>query len=512
MQILERLMDFLKKLIKRKPVPKKRITKNIKKVIGLSLMAIFPTLSFAGDFTSVYQLNNYNSVGINKYGFNTSYEPNGYSGCVIGMAQYSALCGNGFNGNSGAMGGLSFRFDEYNYPGNQEIKVYIPEGALATSIVASLPQGTVAAAAIRLDSPPIRTSVGEYEYAAARQDSKNILSRILSGEEVITTHDGGGTFSVLSESNGAISYVSSNRGETLSSGHWVYIRLFTNEKLYQFSGTTMVDMKKYIAGYDKMAFDNKGDPVYYNYSNNGGNNQGNTGPSTPPLIEDNSITSLSISTNTLSVSDTKTFVKVSTNPKDNARNCLLVNSSLNEIYYTSNIYQNEYNDYGFSLSYTAQQYFDTNGNADFYVFCNRNHYAKITLAGKSSFYVTDDNADKRKVTKLSFPFIETNYYYYNVYILAYSKQFPSYFAFKDSNNNWAVYQSDNIKPYKTYVSNGDTIDVDLRGNASVLSDFGFELYAFYIPSDASIFSAMKFIGNQNGYLSANGINSLYKFK
>lgn len=216
----------------------------------------------AGNFKSIYSVASSSiptSSGIVLLGgsFKNMYAPTGVSGCSIGIPELSSFC---VNSGSSAYGGLSFGFNGYSYPTDlNEIKIYLPPGTLRFSLVASLPQSTIAAAALRIDAVPTRIaplSSAEYSsYQATAQDDV-LLKQLLAGNEVIRTHDGGGTYAI------AGGYVNGmNFKEATTVGHWLYIRFINPVDLYQVMGSVMVNNTAYQAGYSSIQWDANGDPV-----------------------------------------------------------------------------------------------------------------------------------------------------------------------------------------------------------------------------------------------------------
>lgn len=142
-----------------------------------------------------------------------------------------------------------FTFPGYSYEGGNQLKIYIPEGTRRLTIVASLPQGTPASAAMRLDTPPTEDILTDY-------NNEQIFSMLLSGQEIMTRHDGGGTFTIAWGYTGG-SIASS---QPTTKGHWLYIRFVDFPALYQFTGQLYVDSQAYAAGQRKVQLLN-GEPV-----------------------------------------------------------------------------------------------------------------------------------------------------------------------------------------------------------------------------------------------------------
>lgn len=202
--------------------------------------------------------------------FQNLYAPTGVSGCSIGVTSLKSLC------SQPGYGALQLQFPGYSFPPNaNEVKVYIPAGTMRFTMVASMPQGTIAAAALRMDTAPTRVAeLSNAEYSAAQSTMKydTIFSRLLAGSEVIQTHDGGGTFTIAwGYANG------SNSQYVTPTGHWLYIRFINYVDLYQVMASTLVNLTAYQTGYSSIQWDGNGDPL-----ESGSSNSGN-GTTTPPV-------------------------------------------------------------------------------------------------------------------------------------------------------------------------------------------------------------------------------------
>lgn len=143
-----------------------------------------------------------------------------------------------------------FVFPGYTYNGSNQLKIYIPEGTRRLTIIASLPQGTPASAAMRLDTPPTEDILTDY-------GNEQIFSMLLSGQEIMTQHDGGGTFTIAWGYTGG-SIASS---QPTTKGHWLYIRFVDFPNLYQFTGQLYVDAKAFALGQSKVQLLANGEPT-----------------------------------------------------------------------------------------------------------------------------------------------------------------------------------------------------------------------------------------------------------
>lgn len=214
--------------------------------------------------------------------FQSMYAPTGVSGCSIGVPELRSLC------SQPGYGSLQLQFPGYSFPTVNEVKVYIPAGTMRVTLVASMPQGAIAAAALRMDTAPTRTaelSSAEYVAAQAAMKYDTVFKQLLAGAEVIQTHDGGGTFTI------AWGYANGSNSQLITTvGHWLYIRFINQADLYQLMGSTLVNITAYQAGYGSIQWDANGDPVD---TGSGTSPVVNPTPTTTPL------TGISLSTSSL---------------------------------------------------------------------------------------------------------------------------------------------------------------------------------------------------------------------
>ena len=179
-------------------------------------------------------------------GFKNQYAPTGVSGCVLGFAAYQSQC-------LAAYGGLYFNFPEYS--SFKEFKVYVPAGTTDFLMFGFLPQNTQYAVAVRLGTPPSRTSSitsAEYETVLANQNLVTSFSRLQAGEEVIAVHDGSGSLFVGSFENFS---------QPLVEGKWLYLRVITGEDIFNLTGFVEINLDAYAEGYARIVFGADGDPV-----------------------------------------------------------------------------------------------------------------------------------------------------------------------------------------------------------------------------------------------------------
>ncbi|MEN9373774.1 MAG: hypothetical protein RIR79_1326 [Pseudomonadota bacterium] len=185
--------------------------------------------------------------------FQSMYAPTGVSGCSIGVTDLRSLC------SQPGYGALQLQFPGYGFPSINEVKIYIPAGTMRFTLVASMPQGAIAAAALRMDTAPTRIaelSSAEYSATQAAMKQDLVFKQLLAGAEVIQTHDGGGTFTIAwGYANG------SNSQYVTPTGRWLYIRFINFADLYQVMGSTLVNLTAYQTGYTAIQWDTNGDPV-----------------------------------------------------------------------------------------------------------------------------------------------------------------------------------------------------------------------------------------------------------
>lgn len=234
--------------------------------------------------------------------FQNLYAPTGVSGCSIGVTSLKSLC------SQPGYGALQLQFPGYSFPPNaNEVKVYIPAGTMRFTMVASMPQGTIAAAALRMDTAPTRVAeLSNAEYSAAQSTMKydTIFSRLLAGSEVIQTHDGGGTFTIAwGYANG------SNSQYVMPTGRWLYIRFINFADLYQVMASTLVNLTAYQTGYSSIQWDANGDPV--DTASGGGTTTTPTTPTTPTTTP---LTGITLSSPSLASTSTNNKVILSSTP------------------------------------------------------------------------------------------------------------------------------------------------------------------------------------------------------
>ena len=179
-------------------------------------------------------------------GFENQFAPFGVSGCLIGYPEFRDRCQN-------VSGGFSFAFDGYtNY---QEFKVYVPAGTTFFGVSGYMPQSVQYGVAVKLGSPPARTTPlteAEYQAAKAAQNRTKDFDKLLAGEERIIVHDGGGAISLS-----GIARLS----PPLATGQWLYFRVLTgNTSIAGLGAIYEVNRDQYRNAYESLDFGTDGDP------------------------------------------------------------------------------------------------------------------------------------------------------------------------------------------------------------------------------------------------------------
>ena len=250
-----------------------KFLRNVAALLGLLLSS---TAGWTGEFVSIYRYSSL-TIGTPATGnspestvtlttFRDAYKPSGPSGCLMGLSEFKSLCTQPGNG-------LQFEFPGYTFPDNvKEVKLYIPQGTTRFTLVASMPKYTTAAVAMRIDGPPTRIAPvsivrplpingidqpTEYELIQSSMSDETAFKELLTGNDLIRVHDGGGTFTMVWGNTNAFGMP---RKET-TQGHWLYLRFINPTPLYQLNGSTSVNLDTYKSAYASLSFDTFGDPV-----------------------------------------------------------------------------------------------------------------------------------------------------------------------------------------------------------------------------------------------------------
>ena len=194
----------------------------------------------------------------NLVGFQSQYNPNdAVAGCAIG-AIANTQCAFPWT----EAGTVALNFTEaligYNVPGS--MRFFVTSGASDIRMTGYAAQKTAFVFAMRMGRAPARTaSVSAAEYASIQMSEKvdTSFSRLASGQEILVTHDGGGTLRFLS-------------GRANTSGGWIFIKqipvasapngLVPSPTLYDIQLAVVSDKSAFLSHYKNLKWDSSGDP------------------------------------------------------------------------------------------------------------------------------------------------------------------------------------------------------------------------------------------------------------
>ncbi|MDD2608163.1 MAG: hypothetical protein PHX60_00510 [Giesbergeria sp.] len=186
-------------------------------------------------------------------GFKDQYNPTatgagGVIPCVMGYPEFRDKC-------QTVDGGAGFIINGYSsYP---EFKIYIPAGTTFFGASGYLPQSAEYAVAVKLGSPPTRTTAltaEEYQTNKSTQNRFTDFNLLLAGQEKIFVHDGSGAISLS-----GIARLSS----PLTTGKWLYIRAINQASVKNLGAIYEVNHDQYRTAYNALtpSFGADGDPV-----------------------------------------------------------------------------------------------------------------------------------------------------------------------------------------------------------------------------------------------------------
>lgn len=182
-------------------------------------------------------------------GFREQYNPDGVTGCAIGVPGTSGCA---FRGG----GSLSLpAFTGYKLQA-REFRFFVPEGTRSVMFAGYAPQRAMAAFTMRYSVEPSRVaglSDEEYRHFQATEKIDTSFQSLLNASsDQIAVHDGGGTIRFL---GGTLTSGATTRGG------WVYIRQIMGEPLYDIQIALDVDVAVYKQAYGRMQWDALGDPI-----------------------------------------------------------------------------------------------------------------------------------------------------------------------------------------------------------------------------------------------------------
>lgn len=192
------------------------------------------------------------------FGFKDQFAPVGVTGCLIGYPEFRDKC-------QTVNGGFGFSFD--GYTSYEEFKVYVPAGTTFFGVSGYMPQSVQYAVAVKLGSPPVKSSAlteVEYQTAKSAQNRFSDFQRLLAGEERVIVHDGGGAMSLS-----GIARLTT----PLATGQWLYFRALNGGSIAGLGAIYEVEREKYRTAYNTLSFGTDGDPVADGGSNNGNTNE-----------------------------------------------------------------------------------------------------------------------------------------------------------------------------------------------------------------------------------------------
>ncbi len=191
--------------------------------------------------------------------FKNQYNPNdSVAGCYNGALKNN-FCA--FPWSESSTIALNFTENLINYNVPKNFRFFVTDGMTDVRMAGYAPQKSAFAFVIRKGQAPQRTqAVTAAEYSSIQQ-SENIDSsyqRLAAGQEIVVTHDGGGTVRFLS-------------GKISSTGGWIYIRqlnlaetpsgMQNGDHLYDLQLSVVTDKTSFLNHYQRLQWNSVGDPL-----------------------------------------------------------------------------------------------------------------------------------------------------------------------------------------------------------------------------------------------------------